>query len=120
MRTIEASVSLHISPQILWSAITDSSALPKHVGMLSSVHVLSDSLRVGAMRVCTLKSGRSFQEEITVWDPGHRYCYKPGVEAAGFPFKDAEACWTIEPESGGSRLSYRLQYTPKSLAKDLL
>src|SRR6516165_3896943 len=120
MRTVQTSVNLAVSPQVLWNSITDSSSLPKHVGMLSSVRLVSDRLQVGAVRVCTLKSGRSFQEEITAWEPGHRYCYKPNVEAAGFPFKEAEACWTIEPISGGSRLSYRLQYKPKSFAKDLL
>ena len=120
MREIKTSVNLQVPPQALWSAITDSSTLPKHVGMLSSVRLLTDRLRVGAMRVCTLKSGRSFQEEITVWEPGHRYCYKPDVEAAGFPFKEAEACWTVEPSSGGSRLSYRLQYEPRSFTKDML
>ena len=120
MRTIEASVSLRVPPQTLWGEITDSAALPKHVGMLSSVHLVSNRLHVGAMRLCTLKSGRSFNEQITVWEPGHRYCYKPDVEAAGFPFKEAEACWTVEPNDGGSRLGYRLQYEPKSIAKDLL
>jgi ribosome-associated toxin RatA of RatAB toxin-antitoxin module len=120
MRTIEASVKVRVSPQVLWTAITDSSALPKHVAMLTSVHLLSENLHVGAVRVCTLKSGRSFHEQITVWEPGHRYCYKPDVEAAGFPFKEAEACWTVEAKTGGSTLSYRLQYEPKSRGKDLL
>lgn len=120
MRIIEASVNLRVPSQSLWDAITDSSALPKHVSMLSSVHLLSDRLDVGSMRVCTLKSGRSFHEQITVWEPGHRYCYKPDVEAAGFPFKEAEACWTVEPNAEGSRLGYRLRYQPKSIAKDLL
>lgn len=120
MRIIEASVNLRVPSQSLWDAITDSSALPKHVSMLSSVHLLSHRLDVGSLRVCTLKSGRSFHEQITVWEPGHRYCYKPDVEAAGFPFKEAEACWTVEPNAEGSRLGYRLQYQPKSIAKDLL
>jgi len=120
MRTIETSVTLQVPPRSLWNAITDSSALPKHVGMLRSVHLLSDRLNVGAIRVCTLKKGRSFHEQITVWEPGHRYCYKPDVEAAGFPFKEAEACWKVETNAGGSRLTYRLQYKPKSFAKDLL
>jgi hypothetical protein len=111
---------LQVPPQILWSAITDSSTLPKHVGMLSSVRLLTDQLHVGAKRICTLKSGRSFHEAITVWEPGHRYCYKPDVEAAGFPFREAEACWTVEPSYRGSRLSYRLQYEPRSFAKDML
>jgi len=88
--------------------------------MLRSVHLLTDQLRLGAVRVCTLKNGRSFQEQITVWEPGHLFCYKPDVDAAGFPFKEAEACWKVEPNAGGSRLSYRLRYEPKSLAKDLL
>src|SRR5215472_6754469 len=120
MRTVQASVDLAVPPQVLWNSITDSSSLPKHVGMLSSVRLLSERLQVGAVRVCTLKSGRSFQEEITAWEPGHRYCYKPDVEAAGFPFEEAEACWTVEPISYGSRLSYSLRYRPKSFTKDLL
>src|SRR5262249_61580515 len=88
MRTIETSVSLQVPPQSLWSAITDSSALPNHVSMLRSVHLLSDRLDVGAIRVCTLKNGRSFHEQITVWETGHRYCYKPHVEEAGPSFPD--------------------------------
>src|SRR5215467_7195797 len=100
MRTIETSVSLQVPPQSLWNAITDSSALPNHVGMLRSVHLLSDRLEVGAIRVCTLKNGRSFHEQITVWEPGHRYCYKPDVEAAGFPFKEAELAGRLSPMLG--------------------
>jgi len=50
MRTIEASVSLQVPPQALCIAITDSSALPKHVGMLNSVHLLSDCLLNRSLR----------------------------------------------------------------------
>lgn len=88
--------------------------------MLSSVHLLSDSLHVGSLRVCTLKNGRTFHEQITVWEPGRRYCYKPDVREAGFPFNEAEACWTVEARPGGSMLTYRLKYEPKSVAKDLI
>jgi hypothetical protein len=66
MRTIEASVELHISPALLWKSITDHEALPHHVSMLSEVRVvgLKKSI-VGTVRQCTLRDGKSFHERIT-------------------------------------------------------
>lgn len=115
MRTIEVSVQLQTEPAVLWKAITEHQALPRHVSMLREVRVLdSKDGGVGTVRQCTLTSGKSFREEITIWEEGHRYCYRPNTSEAPFPSDWAEACWRIERSGGGSRLSYSLQYRPRS------
>ncbi len=121
MKTIEATVALQTSPGILWKAITDHQALPQHVSMLREVKVLEAKKGgVGTVRQCTLSSGRSFHEKITVWEEGRRYCYQPSTDEAAFPFKWAEACWSIDHNGEGSRLTYRLQYEPRSRLQDLI
>jgi len=119
MRTIEASVKLHTAPGLLWRSITDHEALPHHVSILSEVKVVDlKESSVGTVRQCKLRSGKSFHERITVWEEGRRYCYQPDPAEAPFPFRWAEACWSVHPTGNGSRLSYRLQYEPRSSVKD--
>ncbi len=121
MKTVSATVALRTSMGDLWKAITDHEGLPRHVSMLREVRVLdSRSTGVGIIRKCTLTSGKSFHEKVTVWDEGHRYCYQPNTEEAPFPFNWAEACWSVEPSAAGSRLTYRLQYEPRSRLRDLI
>jgi hypothetical protein len=121
MKTIEASVKLHSQSELVWKSITDHEALPRHVSMLSEVKVLDPKPSgVGTVRQCTLRGGKSFHERITVWEEGHRYCYQPDPTEAPFPFRWAEACWSVQATGDGSRLSYRLQYEPRSLLKDLI
>lgn len=121
MKTIQATVHLHSSPEVLWKAITEHQALPRHVSMLREVKVLeAKEGGVGTVRECTLRSGKSFREKITVWEQGRRYCYQPNADEAPFPFRWAEACWNIERDGEGSRLTYRLQYYPRSCLRDLI
>ena len=121
MKTIEATVELQRSPGILWKSITDHEALPRHVAMLREVRVLEAKAGgVGTVRQCTLSGGKSFHEKITAWEEGRVYCYQPNSGEAGFPFKWAEACWSIERNGQGSKLTYRLQYEPLSRVRDLI
>lgn len=121
MRNVQSSVELGVQPDKLWQAITDHEALPRHVGFLSRVKVLAAKPGgVGTIRQCTLRSGKSFTEVITVWEEGRLYCYTPDVSEAPFPFRWAEACWQIDGREGGARLTYRLQYEPKSRLRDLI
>ena len=121
MKTIQATVNLGASPGVVWKAITDHQALPRHVFILRDVKVLETKEGgVGTVRLCTLSSGRSFHEKITAWEEGRRYCYQPNTEEAPFPFKWAEACWSTERKGEGSRLTYRLQYEPRSRLRDLV
>jgi hypothetical protein len=121
MKTLQASVALQTPPSILWKSITNHHALPHHVSILREVKVIDPKESgVGTVRQCTLRNGISFHEKITAWQEGRRYCYEPNVEEARFPFKWAEACWSIERFGEGSRLTYRLQYEPLSQLKDLI
>jgi len=89
--------------------------------MLSEVEVVNEKDGgVGTVRRCTLRSGKSFHERITVWEQERRYCYEPDPSEAPFPFRWVEACWSIESSGAGSRLTYRLQYEPKSVLKDII
>ena len=108
-------------PDLWRKAITEHQALPRHVSMLREVKVLEAKTEdVGTVRQCTLSGGKSFREKITVWEEGRRYCYQPNMDEAPFPFRWAEACWTIERHGEGSRLKYRLQYEPRSRLRDLI
>jgi len=121
MKTIQATVALRTPTGILWQAITDHKALPRHVSMLREVKVLEEKKGgVGTIRQCTVGSGRSFHETITAWEEGHRYCYQPNTDEAHFPFRWAEACWSIGHLGQGSSLTYRLQYEPRSHLRDLI
>jgi ribosome-associated toxin RatA of RatAB toxin-antitoxin module len=121
MKEVSATVQLRTSAEDLWTAITDPLELPRHVPMLREVKILEAKAGgLGTVRECTLANGRSFHEEITVWEEGHRYCYKPNTNEAPFPFSWAEACWSIETSAGGSQLTYRLQYEPRSRLRDLV
>lgn len=121
MKTIQAHVELQMLPGILWKAITDHQALPRHVSMLREVKVVEAKKGgVGTVRQCTLRSGKSFHERVTAWEEGRRYCYEPNTDEAPFPFSWAEACWSIERNGEGSRLTYRLQYEPRSRLRDLI
>jgi len=120
MRTIQAAVRLHKPPAPLWKSITEHETLPDHVSILREVKVLEEKDGgVGTVRQCTLRSGKSFNERITAWEQERRYCYQP-VPSEALPFRWAEACWSIETEGTGSRLTYRLQYEPKSVLKDIV
>jgi len=121
MQTLQVSVTLQTPPPILWKLITDHEALPQHVSILRDVKVVDPKEGgVGSVRQCTLRNGRFFHEKITIWEEGCRYCYEPNVAEARFPFKWAEACWSIERFGEGSRLTYRLQYEPLSQVKHLI
>ena len=121
MKTIQATVELQTSPAILWKAITDHEALPHHVSMLREVKVVEAKKDgVGTVRQCVLSGGKSFHERVTAWEEGRRYCYQPNTDEAPFPFRWAEACWSIERKGEGSRLTYRLQYEPRSRLRDLI
>ncbi len=74
---------------------------------------------MGTTRRCTLRNGKSFTEQITAWEEGRLYCYSPDMSQAPFPFRYAEACWSVEPYQDGSLLTYRLAYEPKSEVGDL-
>ncbi len=89
--------------------------------MLREVRVIEAKAGgVGTVRQCTLSGGKSFHEKVTVWEEGHRYCYQPNTDEAPFPFGWAEACWSIERNGEGSKLTYRLQYKPRSRLRDLI
>lgn len=121
MRTVETSLNLQTPPGILWKAISDHQALPRHVSILREVTVIAAKEGgVGTIRQCTLRGGRSFHETITAWEEGRRYCYQPNSAEAGFPFTWAQACWTIENTGEGSKLMYRLQYEPRSRLRDII
>lgn len=121
MRNVQTSVELSAQPDKLWRAITDHEALPHHTAFLSRVKVLAEKEGgVETVRECTLSSGKSFTEKITAWEEGRLYCYTPDVSRAPFPFRWAEACWRIEAHGAGARLTYRLQYKPKSRLRDLI
>ncbi len=121
MRAIQASVALRTSPATLWRAITDHEALPRHTSFLREVSVLERKEGgVGTIRQCELRSGAVFTEEITAWEEGRLYCYSPDTSQARFPFRWAEACWSIEPHPEGASLTYRLQYEPRSRFRDLI
>lgn len=121
MQTVEATIDLRTPPGSLWRAITDHESLPRHVSMLREVKVIVAQERgVGTIRQCTFRRGKSFHERITAWEEGRRYCYQPNTEEARFPFTWAEACWSIEPRGRGSKLTYRLQYEPRSRLKDFI
>lgn len=121
MRTLQATVSLRVLPRSLWRAISDHQALPDHTSFLREVRVLEQRQGgVGTVRQCTLHSGKSFTERITVWEEERLYCYTPDASEAPFPFRWAEACWGIEAHGQGSLLTYRLQYIPKSRLSDVL
>lgn len=119
MRVVQASVSLRVPPAPLWQSISNHEALPRHTAFLREVSVLERKPEgVGTVRQCTLASGKSFTERITAWKPGRLYCYSPDTSQGRWPFSRAEACWSIEPDGEGSRLTYRLEYEPKSTLKD--
>ena len=121
MQTLRVSVALQVPPRILWKSVTDHQALAHHVSIVREVKLIDlKESGVGTVRQCTLRNGRSFHEKITTWEEGYRYCYEPNVAEARFPFKWAEACWSIEHYGEGSRLTYRLQYEPLSRVKDLI
>src|SRR5215472_16383144 len=121
MKTIHATVKLQTSPGILWKAITDHQALPRHVSMLRQVKVVgAKEDGVGTVRKCTLSGGTSFHEKVTAWEEGRRYCYQPNIDEPPFPFRWAEACWSIERNGERSWLTYRLQYEPRSRVRDLI
>jgi ribosome-associated toxin RatA of RatAB toxin-antitoxin module len=121
MRTIQAAANVRVSPIILWQAIINHEALPRHTPFLKEVKVLEGRPEgVGTIRQCTLRSGKTFTERITAWEEGRLYCYAPDTSQARFPFRWAEACWSVEAHGDGSRLTYRLQYVPKSLAADMV
>jgi hypothetical protein len=97
VKTIQAPVKLQAAPGVLWKAITDHQALPCHVSMLHEVEVVRPKEGgVGTVRQCTLTGGTSFHEKVTAWEEEHRYCYQPDTDEAPFPFRWAEACWSIE------------------------
>jgi len=89
--------------------------------MLREVKVLEAKAGgVGTVRRCTLSRGKFFHEKITAWEEARRYCYQPNTDEAPFPFKWAEACWSIEHNGDGSNLTYRLQHEPRSCLRDLI
>jgi ribosome-associated toxin RatA of RatAB toxin-antitoxin module len=121
VKTIQATVKVQTSPGVLWEAITDHQALPRHVSMLREVKVVgAKEGGLGTVRQCTLSGGTSFHEKVTAWEEGRRYCYQPDTDEAPFPFRWAEACWSIEGNAEHSRLTYRLQYEPRSRLRDLI
>lgn len=121
MRTIQTSVNLPVRPASLWQAITDHEALANHTSFLREVRVLeTQEGGVGTTRQCTLSNGKSFTERITAWEDGRLYCYSPDTTQSQLPFRWAEACWSIEPRGEGSRLTYRLQYEPRSRLRDIV
>jgi len=121
MRTIQTSVSLRLSPPALWRSITEHEALPHHTSFLREVRVLEQNPEgIGTIRRCTLRNGKSFTERVTAWEAGKLYCYSPDTSRGRWPFRSAEACWSIEPYREGSRLTYRLEYEPRSLLADLI
>ena len=121
MATIQTAVTLRTQPGKLWKGITRHEDLPLHSSILREVKVVQPTEKgVGTIRQCTLKSGKSFTEQITRWEEGKVYCYRPDMSGGVFPLKEAEACWSIEPHGSGSRLAYRLNYQPSSRLRGIL
>ena len=108
MPTVEETVTVNRSPEDIWAFLLETENIPVYESQVTQVEQVTDGeVGVGTRyRGVTKVLGRTltWTTEIVQFEPVTRYANKT-VEAK-LPFSIA---WTLVPEGGGTRLTYRLE-----------
>ncbi len=68
---------------------------------------------LGARRQCTMYDGNSVQEEVREHDPVARTSKIVVVDHGPFPMKHMEVTISVQPDEGGTRVTYAGKMLPK-------
>jgi len=111
MQQIELCQEIPAPPEVVWAVYTDHEGWSRWAGVKEVVlrqpgHPPPNGL--GAIRVIR-QSGVAIEEEITAFDPPKRMEYRL---TAGAPLRDHRGQVQFEPTSGGTRLTWTVEFRP--------
>jgi hypothetical protein len=97
----------------VWALVADFPNLADHWSGLRATRARDEQVSgVGARRHVDLKPLGSMDETVTAWEEGRRIDTEnqPGLSV---PFKSARSALRLEPESGGTSVTFDYWYEPR-------
>jgi hypothetical protein len=106
-----------VDPSVAWDVLVDPAAFESAAPNLSRVELPDGGIHEGAARHCADTAGRSWDETCTHCVEGETYAFE--VDVPNSPvhrrlFRSFEGTFGVEPDGGGSRVSMRFEYEPRS------
>lgn len=104
---IEATRFVDAQPAKVWAVVGDPNGYHRYVADLAVTQVVGGE-GLGMRRQCSNDAGQAWEEDCTLWEPGHRYRFS--VDVSTYPrslramFSAFQGTWTVEPEGAGSRI----------------
>ena len=100
-------------PDSVWRVCADYPNLADHWDGIKASRPLGDQVRgVGARREVVLKPLGSMVETVTAWDEG-RSLATANEPSALVPFKRAESRLTLDPDGGGTAITFDYRFVPR-------
>ncbi len=97
----------------VWALYADFPNLANHWSGLRATRAIGDQTSgVGARRRVELKPMGSMDETVTAWETGDRIGTQ-NQPSMLVPFNQAESTLTLEPDSGGTLVTFDYRYVPK-------
>ncbi|NKB67367.1 MAG: DUF1857 family protein [Candidatus Latescibacteria bacterium] len=110
----ERTLDVEATPEEVWAVLGRYMHMHEFAPRIESIDALTDGEDgVGSQRRCHFSDGTSVVEEVTAWEPNHRYRLRL-VEMGPMPVKEAHATLEVEPlAGGGSRMKMAMDYRMK-------
>jgi hypothetical protein len=109
--TLQRHMSAATGP--VWALFADFPNLSKHWSGLRATSAISGPPSgVGARRHVRLKPVGSLDETVTVWEEGRRIDTE-NQPSVSVPFKQARSTLTLEPDDGGTLVTFDYRYVPR-------
>ena len=101
------------SPASVWALCADFPNLAEHWDGIKASRLLGDQTRgVGARREVHLKPLGTLVETVTAWDEG-RMVATANQPSALVPFKEAASRLTLDPDGGGTMITFDYSFMPR-------
>ncbi|GHB37564.1 hypothetical protein GCM10007094_28610 [Pseudovibrio japonicus] len=113
----ERTMMIDARPDVVWDVIGRFMHVDEYAPLVTSVDAMTEGPDgVGSKRRCHFEDGNSVVEEVTEWDPNHRYRVRLS-ETSPMPLKEAYAEICIKPQGQGRTLvvwsiEFRMKYGP--------
>ena len=112
MTRIDHDFKADCTPQALWNALSDLTAVQHYNPTIASARLMTgSSMGIGATRWCDLKPKGRVVERVIHWEDGAAI----GLEVAesDWPMRSMRWVTRISPEEGGARVTQHLDYEMK-------
>jgi carbon monoxide dehydrogenase subunit G len=116
---LSLSAIFHAQPGTVFDALSNPKMMCRILPGIDRIVIESGSAAgtngVGAVRTCTLDSGLILREEITHWQPPHRYAFRGLEEEHPLGMRDHLSVLALDSRREGTRLIWKQYFNHSNL-----